>query len=166
MAKRESWINNKKKNYENTVKSIVTGVISPIIKNNSKVETEIILNWATILGKNFFSKIDFKKISPTTRKSKIYNLYVSVRKRDSLEISHSKDLLIEKINSFLGYPAIKEIIISNDKKAGGKRKLDLLSPANNKKKANQYIHYSDDEGLAEIFRNMERNLGEKDDKNI
>lgn len=162
MAKRYDWVGNKKRNYENSLSSIVKSVVKPVIKSNSKVEAEIILNWYSILGDKFFSKVDFKKIKPVERSKKIFNLYVSIRPRDSLEISHGKDLLVEKINTYLGYSAIRDVIISNDKKPSPKNKTGLLSEANSKevKVFNDEINSIEDEGLATIFRNMERNIGD------
>lgn len=162
MAKRQDWLEYKKKNFENDASSIIKAVVKPSVKNNSKIESGLILNWREILGEKLFSKVDFKKLRPAERKKKIYILYVSVLKRDSLEISHNKDLIMEKINMFFGYPAIKEIIVSGDKQnnsSGDIKNNDISKP----KKVDESLYKDkdygvDDEGLTETLRKLERNL--------
>ncbi len=165
MAERKEWVTNKKRNFENQLSQIIKSVVKPSVKNNSKVSSELMTNWYKILGENYFSKIDYKKLMPLDKKSNKFRLYISVRKSTSLEISHSKDLIIQKINTFLGYDAIKEIIISNDKKSRDSKNntikyFENTNNGNTLKELPKLDIEIVDEGLEDILRKLKRNIGE------
>jgi hypothetical protein len=44
MAKREEWILNKKRNYENNLGDLLYSTLRPAFKENSKIEADLILN--------------------------------------------------------------------------------------------------------------------------
>ena len=83
-----------------------------ILKKDGFVYFEIIKNWRNIVGEKMF-----KDVSPLKIK-KINNeniLTINVNKNIMIEIEYSRDQIIEKVNSYLGFKAINKIqIISKD----------------------------------------------------
>jgi len=83
-----------------------------ILKKDGFVYFEIIKNWKNIVGEKMF-----KDVSPLKIK-KINNeniLTINVNKNIMIEIEYSRDQIIEKVNSYLGFKAINKIqIISKD----------------------------------------------------
>ena len=110
MAKREDWIKGKKRNYENDISSIIGSVIKPALDKFSKVEADLILNWNKIFGEEYGSKMLFKKVSFVNKKENKFNLTVAVKAKDMLEITYSSDVLLEKLNIYLGYEGAQKLL--------------------------------------------------------
>jgi len=96
-----------------------------ILKKDGFVYFEIIKNWKNIVGEKMF-----KDVSPLKIK-KINNeniLTINVNKNIMIEIEYSRDQIIEKVNSYLGFKAINKIqIISKDSSFEIKKKKIILS---------------------------------------
>ncbi|MDX1949393.1 MAG: DUF721 domain-containing protein [Rickettsiales bacterium] len=105
---REDWLENKRKNYENDLSSIISELIKPHLKGKNKLEAVFITSWAKIFGEEIAKKISLTKISIGKNNKNI--LYLSVQPSFMLEASHMKDTLLERIKTYFGYQAIDEII--------------------------------------------------------
>jgi len=120
-----------------------------ILKKDGFVYFEIIKNWKNIVGEKMF-----KDVSPLKIK-KINNeniLTINVNKNIMIEIEYSRDQIIEKVNSYLGFKAINKIqIISKDSSFEIKKKKIILSE-NNLKKINEIKS----KNLKEIFLKLNK----------
>ncbi len=119
-----------------------------ILKKDGFVYFEIIKNWKNIVGEKMF-----KCVSPFKIK-KINNeniLSINVNKNVMIEIEYSRDQIIEKINSYLGFKAIHKIqIISKDSSLEIKKKITLSE--NILKKINEI----ENENLKKIFLRLNK----------
>jgi len=120
-----------------------------ILKKDGFVYFEIIKNWKNIVGEKMF-----KDVSPLKIK-KINNeniLTINVNKNIMIEIEYSRDQIIEKVNSYLGFKAINKIqIISKDFSFEIKKKKIILSE-NTLKKINEIKS----KNLKEIFLKLNK----------
>ena len=120
-----------------------------ILKKDGFVYFEIIKNWKNIVGEKMF-----KDVSPLKIK-KINNeniLTINVNKNIMIEIEYSRDQIIEKINSYLGFNAINKIqIISKDPSFELKKKKIILNE-NILKKINKIKN----KNLKEIFLKLNK----------
>jgi hypothetical protein len=120
-----------------------------ILKKDGFVYFEIIKNWKNIVGEKMF-----KDVSPLKIK-KINNeniLTINVNKNIMIEIEYSRDQIIEKVNSYLGFKAINKIqIISKDSSFEIKKKKIILSE-NTLKKINEIKS----KNLKEIFLKLNK----------
>jgi hypothetical protein len=120
-----------------------------ILKKDGFVYFEIIKNWKNIVGEKMF-----KDVSPLKIK-KINNeniLTINVNKNIMIEIEYSRDQIIEKVNSYLGFKAINKIqIISKDSSFEIKKKKIIFSE-NTLKKINEIKS----KNLKEIFLKLNK----------
>ena len=120
-----------------------------ILKKDGFVYFEIIKNWKNIVGEKMF-----KDVSPLKIK-KINNeniLTINVNKNIMIEIEYSRDQIIEKVNSYLGFKAINKIqIISKDSSFEIKKKKIIFSE-NILKKINEIKS----KNLKEIFLKLNK----------
>lgn len=78
---------------------------------------KLISEWGSIAGAEIASKavpVEIKYSKDSRDKNKAI-LHIAVNSADSLDISYQKNLLIERLNIFFGYPAIKDIKIIHNK---------------------------------------------------
>ena len=115
-----------------------------ILKKDGFVYFEITKNWKNIVGEKMYKDIVPFKIKKINNEN---ILSINVNKNIMIEIEYSRDQIIEKINSYLGFNAINKIqIISKDPAVELKKKKIVLS-ANILKKINEIKSNS----LKEIF---------------
>ena len=121
-----------------------------ILKKDGFVHFEIIKNWKNIIGEKMF-----KNVSPIKIK-KINNeniLIVNVNKNIMIEIEYSRDQIIDKINSYLGFYAINKIqILSNHSSKEIKKNRAILLNEKIIKKINEIKN----EKIKEIFLNLNK----------
>ena len=120
-----------------------------ILKKDGFVYFEIIKNWKNIVGEKMFkdtSPLKIKKINDENI------LSINVNKNIMIEIEYSRDQIIEKINSYLGFNAINKIqIISKDSSFEIKKKKIILNE-NILKKINEIKS----KNLKEIFLKLNK----------
>ena len=130
------------------LQSLLSENVKKILKKDGFVYFEIIKNWKNIVGEKMF-----KDVSPVKIK-KINNeniLSINVNKNVMIEIEYSRDQIIEKINSYLGFKAIHKIqIISKDSSLEIKKKITLSE--NILKKINEI----ENENLKKIFLRLNK----------
>jgi hypothetical protein len=120
-----------------------------ILKKDGFVYFEIIKNWKNIVGEKMFKNVAPLKIKKINNEN---ILSIIVNKNIMIEIEYSRDQIIEKINSYLGFNAINKIqIISKDSSFEIKKKKIILSE-NILKKINEIKS----ENLKEIFLKLNK----------
>jgi len=119
-----------------------------ILKKDGFVYFEIIKNWKNIVGEKMFKCVAPFKIKKINNEN---ILSINVNKNVMIEIEYSRDQIIEKINSYLGFKAIHKIqIISKDSSLEIKKKITLSE--NILKKINEI----ENENLKKIFLRLNK----------
>jgi len=120
-----------------------------ILKKDGFVYFEIIKNWKKIVGEKLFKDTAPLKIKKINNEN---ILSINVNKNIMIEIEYSRDQIIEKINSYLGFNAINKIqIISKDSSFEIKKKKIILNE-NILKKINEIKS----KNLKEIFLKLNK----------
>ena len=120
-----------------------------ILKKDGFVYFEIIKNWKNIVGEKMFIDTAPLKIKKVNNEN---ILIINVNKNIMIEIEYSRDQIIEKINSYLGFNAINKIqIISKDSSFEIKKKKIILNE-NILKKINEIKN----KNLKEIFLKLNK----------
>ena len=92
---------------------VVPGLAKDILGKKSLLFGKMVLEWPHIAGAEMAAKavtLDIKFSKKTDQKSQA-TLHLAVQSAYALELSYQKSLLIERLNMFFGYPAIKDIKI-------------------------------------------------------
>ena len=87
--------------------------IRKIIVKKADVYSKIIDNWKKILGKELFEACTPKSFK-NIKGSEIKLLNIMVKKGKEVEVEYSRRIIINKINSFLGYEFINTIKLINN----------------------------------------------------
>ena len=120
-----------------------------ILKKDGFVYFEIIKNWKNIVGEKMFKEVTPIKIKKINNEN---ILSINVDKNIMIEIEYSRDQIIEKINSYLGFNAINKIqVISKSSFFEVKKKKIVLSE-NILKKINEIKS----KNLKEIFLKLNK----------
>ena len=131
------------------LKSLLPENAKKILKKDGFVYFEIIKNWKNIIGEKMFKDVAPLKIKKINNEN---ILLINVNKNIMIEIEYSRDQIIEKINSYLGFNAINKIqIISKDSSFEIKKKKIILSD-NILKKINEIKS----KNLKEIFLKLNK----------
>jgi len=131
------------------LKSLLPENAKKILKKDGFVYFEIIKNWKNIIGEKMFKDVVPLKIKKINNEN---ILLINVNKNIMIEIEYSRDQIIEKINSYLGFNAINKIqIISKDSSFEIKKKKIILSE-NILKKINEIKS----KNLKEIFLKLNK----------
>ena len=111
-----------------SLSDLVPGLTKDILGKKSLLFGKMLSEWAHIAGADIAAKtmpLDLKYAKKLDKKSQA-TLHLAVQSAYALEISYQKALLIERLNMFFGYPAIKDIKmvqqnnIMNNKKPSSK----------------------------------------------
>ena len=92
------------------IKDILGKVIKPITKKH-RFSVQLIMNWEEVIGRKFSLLCKPLKVFRHQGINSIGVLSIAVNPGYSLLVMHSKDIIIDKINTYLGYEAIHEIKI-------------------------------------------------------
>ena len=131
-----------------------------------KLDFTIHSKWGDIVGKFFVNHSEPQKITSVANSvnesgETIYDryLHINVSPAAALEFQHFKDKIIEKINSYFGYKAIKGIKIyqhyqqkNNTQKA--KKNLNLINLENNKNEIKKSTPNLSNKDLEESIVNL------------
>ena len=119
-----------------------------ILKKDGFVYFEIIKNWKNIVGEKMFKDVTASKIRKINNEN---ILSLNVNKEIMIEIEYSRDQIIEKINSYLGFNAIHKIQINSIDESFKIKKKFILSN-NILKKINEIKN----KNLKEIFLKLNK----------
>lgn len=92
-----------------SIKAVVNRVVNPIAKKRGIIHGKIILEWEKIVGPQYAAFCVPLKIAFRQGYRTYGTLHVKVNPSHALLLNHSKDLVIEKANTFFGYPAVSAL---------------------------------------------------------
>ena len=113
--------------------------IRRIIKKKGRIYEETIDNWRYIVGDEFF-KVCYPKSFKSSNKFGAGYLNIIVKRGKEIDLEYSKKNIINKLNAYFGYEAIKKIKIStfegqyekiNEKKVVNATKREHLKKIDN-----------------------------------
>ena len=120
-----------------------------ILKKDGFLHFEIIKNWKNIIGKKMFKDVTPLKIKKINNES---ILTINVSKNVMIEIEYSRDQIIERINSYLGFNGINKIQILTKNSPAEVKKRKILLDEKILKKINEIKN----ENLKKIFLNLSK----------
>ena len=89
-------------------KDILPSKVKDLIKKKGHIYSDILNNWRYLVGNELF-KISFPKSFKNENKLGPSCLTIMVKRGNEVNLEYSKNLIIEKINSFFGYDAVQNI---------------------------------------------------------
>tara|TARA_Y100000591_G_scaffold15514_1_gene11726 strand:+ start:4553 stop:5038 length:486 start_codon:yes stop_codon:yes gene_type:complete len=89
-------------------KDILPLKIKKIINKKGQIYSETLDNWRNFVGNDLFN-ISFPKSYKNENKIQSSCLTVMVKRGNEVNFEYSKNIVIEKINSFFGFEAVKSI---------------------------------------------------------
>ena len=89
-------------------KDILPSKIKKIINKKGQIYSETLDNWRNFVGNDLFN-ISFPKSYKNENKLQSSCLTVMVKRGNEVNFEYSKNIVIEKINSFFGFEAVKSI---------------------------------------------------------
>ena len=120
-----------------------------ILKKEGFLHFEIIKNWKNIIGEKMFKDVVPLKIKKINNEN---ILTINVNKGVMIEIEYSRDQIVERVNSYLGFNAINKIqILSKNYSIEIKKRKILLDEKIIKK-----INEIKNEKIKEIFLNLNK----------
>ena len=120
-----------------------------ILKKDGFLHFEIIKNWKNIIGEKMFKVVTPLKIKKINNEN---ILTINVSKNVMIEIEYSRDQIIERINSYLGFNGINKIQILTKNSPAEVKKRKILLDEKILKKINQIKN----ENLKKIFLNLSK----------
>tara|TARA_Y100000590_G_C15509876_1_gene934996 strand:- start:532 stop:888 length:357 start_codon:yes stop_codon:yes gene_type:complete len=88
--------------------------IRKIILNKADTYSKIIDNWKKIVGNDLFEAC-YPKSFKNIKNSGIKQLNIMVKRGKEVDVEYSRKIIIDRINSFLGYEFINSIKLVNYK---------------------------------------------------
>ncbi len=108
-----------------SLSDLVPGLTKDILGKKSLLFGKMLSEWQHIAGAEIAAKttpIELKYAKKLDKKSQAV-LHLGVQSAYALELSYQKSLLIERLNMFFGYPAIKDIkMVQQDNIMGNKKR--------------------------------------------
>lgn len=89
-----------------SIKAVVNRVVNPIAKKRGIIHGKIILEWEKIVGPQYATYCAPLKIAFRQGYRTYGTLHLKVNPSHALLLTHSQDLILEKVNTFFGYPAV------------------------------------------------------------
>ena len=108
--------------------------VKRILNKKGYTYSEILNKWNYLVG-NKISKISLPKTFKTTGKNALGTLIINVQRGNEIDIEFSKNIIIEKINSYFGYKILDNVRLetfNSLKKKINKKKL-VISAGSKKK---------------------------------
>ena len=131
------------------LQSLLSENVKKILKKDGFVYFEIIKNWKNIVGEKMYKDVIPFKIKKTNNEN---ILSINVNKNIMIEIEYSRDQIIEKINSYLGFNAINKIQIISKEPSFELTKKKIVLSVNILKKINEIKNNN----LKEIFLKLNK----------
>ena len=89
-------------------KDILPSKVRKLINKKGQIYSETLDNWRYFVGNDLFD-ISFPKSFKNENRIGSSSLTVMIKRGNEINFEYSKNLIIEKINSFFGYEAIQNI---------------------------------------------------------
>jgi len=98
--------------------------IKKIIKKKGHIFSETLNNWKYIVGNEIF-RICYPKSFKNSNKFGVSTLHVMVKRGHEIDLEYSKKEIMDKMNSFFGYPVVEKLkFISFDNAQTKFKKID------------------------------------------
>ncbi len=116
-------------------KDILPSKVKSLINKKGQIYSETLDNWRYFVGNELFD-ISFPKSFKNENKLGSSCLTVMVKRGNEVDFEYSRNLIIEKINSFFGYEAVQNIklISFEEKNEEFKQKETTIAVTKNKYK--------------------------------
>tara|TARA_B100000427_G_C15051416_1_gene395779 strand:- start:55 stop:540 length:486 start_codon:yes stop_codon:yes gene_type:complete len=125
-------------------KDILPSKIKRLINKKGQIYSEILENWRYFVGDDLFD-ISFPKSFKNTNKIGSSCLNVMVKRGNEVNFEYSKNLVIEKINSFFGYDVLQSIkLMSFDEKNKEFKQKQVMKTVTKNKYKNQISDIKND----------------------
>ena len=136
-------------------KDILPSKIKKIIIKKGQIYSETLDNWRNFVGNDLFN-ISFPKSYKNENKLQSSCLTVMVKRGNEVNFEYSKNIVIEKINSFFGYEAVKSIKLVSfeeiSEKFIEKQRLDNVTKNKYKKQISGIKNEKIKNSLSELSR--------------
>ena len=136
-------------------KDILPSKIKKIIIKKGQIYSETLDNWRNFVGNDLFN-ISFPKSYKNENKLRSSCLTVMVKRGNEVNFEYSKNIVIEKINSFFGYEAVKSIKLVSfeeiSEKFIEKQRLDNVTKNKYKKQISGIKNEKIKNSLSELSR--------------
>ena len=136
-------------------KDILPSKIKKIINKKGQIYSETLDNWRNFVGNDLFN-ISFPKSYKNENKLRSSCLTVMVKRGNEVNFEYSKNIVIEKINSFFGYEAVKSIKLVSfeeiSEKFIEKQRLDNVTKNKYKKQISGIKNEKIKNSLSELSR--------------
>jgi len=108
--------------------------IKKVINKKGHIYSETLSNWKYIVGDNLF-KVCYPKSFKNSNKFGVSTLLIMVRRGHEVDLEYSKKEIIDKMNSFFGYPVVEKLKFYNfdDEKETFSKENDQIENVTNKK---------------------------------
>ena len=95
-----------------SVARLMTRLLTPAARRRGFAEASIIADWSAIVGRGLAARCQPARIEfrPGTRQQGV--LHVRARAGAGLELEHASREIIERINDYLGFRAVRQIRVS------------------------------------------------------
>ena len=106
---------------------LIPGLTKEILGKKSLLFGKLVLEWPHIAGPDMADKtmpLDLRFAKKADQKSQAV-LHLAVQSAYALEISYQKALLLERVNMFFGYPAIRDIKIIQQTNIMNNKKVNV-----------------------------------------
>ena len=82
--------------------------IKKIINKKGHIYSETLNNWKYIVGEDFF-KFCYPKSFKNSNRFGVSTLIIMVKRGHEVDLEYSKKKIIDKMNSFFGYPVVEKL---------------------------------------------------------
>ena len=82
--------------------------IKKFISKRGQIYSETLNNWKHIVGENLF-KVCYPKSYKNSNKFGVSPLTIMVRRGNEVDLEYSKETILKKLNSYLGYNAVEKL---------------------------------------------------------
>jgi len=108
--------------------------IKKVINKKGHIYSETLSNWKYIVGDNLF-KVCYPKSFKNSNKFGVSTLLIMVRRGHEVDLEYSKKEIIDKMNSFFGYPVVEKLkfYYFDDEKETFSKENDQIENVTNKK---------------------------------
>ena len=82
--------------------------VKKIISKKGHIYAETLDNWRSIVGNNLF-KVCFPKSFKSSNRLRSSYLTIMVKRGHEIDLEYSKKIILDKLNSYLGYNAVEKL---------------------------------------------------------
>ena len=108
--------------------------VKKVINKRGHIYSETLNNWKYIAGEDLF-KVCYPKSYKNSNKFGVSTLLIMVKRGHEVDLEYSKKEIIDKMNSFFGYPVVEKLkfYYFDDEKETFSKENDQIENVTNKK---------------------------------